>query len=57
VYVDYRSDAMQMLQSSKEKPADGSDLRLWMAKQSLFVPAFSPPMQLQKGDPVFTGRP
>jgi len=53
VYVDYRTEVMKKLQSSGKKPEFGRDLRYWLAEDSLFVPAFSPPMKFSGNDPVF----
>lgn len=54
VRVDYRTEVMKMIQTAKQKPAVGEDLRFWMAKQSLYVPAFSLPMKYENNEPVFT---
>jgi hypothetical protein len=52
VYVDYRMDAMRMIQESKQKPSGKEDLRYWMSRHSYFVPAFSPPMVYRNQEPV-----
>ncbi len=52
VFIDYRSEAMRLIQQAQEKPTSEEDLRLWLAKQSHFVPAFSPPMSYEKNEPV-----
>jgi hypothetical protein len=52
VFLDYRNEAMRMIQQAKEKPASQGDLRIWLAKQSHFVPAYSPPMTYEKNEPI-----
>ncbi len=54
VMIDYRTEAMKMIQKAKEKPSEREDLRNWMVKDSLHVPAFSLPMKYKNGEPVFT---
>lgn len=54
VLIDYRAEAMKMIQKAKKQPSEQEDLRLWMSKQSLYVPAFSIPMKFEKGTPRFT---
>lgn len=54
VMIDYRSEAMKLIQKAKKKPTEQEDLRLWISKQSLYVPAFSVPMKFEKGTPRFT---
>jgi len=54
VMIDYRTEAMKMIQKAKQKPTEKEDLRNWMAKQSIYVPAFAKPMKFVKGTPVFT---
>lgn len=54
VMIDYRAEAMKMIQKAKQKPSENEELRIWMAKHSLFVPAFSKPMKWINGTPVFT---
>lgn len=53
VMIDYRAEAMKMIQKAKQKPSPKEDLRNWMAKHSIFVPAFAKPMRYVKGTPVF----
>lgn len=53
VYLDYRMAAMKMIQESSHKPSEGTDLRLWLAQKSLYVPAFSLPMKWKNGEPVW----
>ncbi|SHE43613.1 hypothetical protein SAMN05444392_101458 [Seinonella peptonophila] len=53
IYIDYRFSVMRMVQQSGKQPQNGSDMKLWLAKESLFVPAYSPNMQWQKGEPIF----
>jgi hypothetical protein len=52
LYVDYRMDVMQYLQQAPKRPSEGTDLEVWLEKQSLFIPAHTPPMRLGKGEPV-----
>jgi len=54
VMIDYRTEAMKMIQKAKKKPSEKEDLRIWMAKHSIYVPAFAKPMKFVKGTPVFT---
>jgi hypothetical protein len=54
-YLDYRGDVTRLMQTAKQKPTAGVDLRRWMSDASLFVPAFSPMMKLEThGGVVFT---
>ncbi|MBA4495612.1 DUF3939 domain-containing protein [Paenactinomyces guangxiensis] len=53
VYVDYRTEVMKKIQGSQKKPEAGQDVREWLAQDSFFVPAFSPAMKMEEGDPVF----
>ncbi|MFC7442140.1 hypothetical protein [Laceyella putida] len=53
VYVDYRSEVMKKWQYAKEKPSEAEDLRAWLAKDSYFVPGYSPMMQMKKNTPEF----
>lgn len=48
VYLDYRGDALRMMQEAKQKPAAGEDLRVFLAKNSRFVPAFSPKLYFKQ---------
>jgi hypothetical protein len=48
VYLDYRGDALRMIQEAALKPPAGEDLRVFLAKNSRFVPAFSPHLYLQQ---------
>jgi hypothetical protein len=52
VYVDYRTEAMKKWQTAKVKPTEDEDLRLWLAEDSFFVPAFSPVMKMKNSEPV-----
>ncbi|MBN2909688.1 hypothetical protein JQC72_09125 [Polycladomyces sp. WAk] len=52
LYVDYRMDVMQYLQQSSKRLPEGTDMVGWLEKQSLFLPAHTPPMRLVKGEPV-----
>lgn len=52
VYVDYRTDLARYLQEKPEKPLPEEDLRIWLARVGLFVPAYSPLMELTpNGEP------
>jgi hypothetical protein len=42
IYLDYRGDVTRIIQTAKQKPAQNEDLRLFLARNSIFVPAFSP---------------
>lgn len=54
IFLDYRGDVTRLIQTVKLKPSSQEDLRLFMAKNSLFVPAFSPPLKIgNKGEVVF----
>jgi hypothetical protein len=53
VYVDYRMEAMKKWQTAEKKPGPDTDLRDWLSEESLFVPAFSPPMTFNGSEPVF----
>ncbi|MFC4078101.1 hypothetical protein [Salinithrix halophila] len=53
LFVDYRVDVVQVLEEKKGEPDKDQDLRELLWKDSLFVPAYSPPMTYKKGDPVF----
>lgn len=52
VYIDYRAEAMKQIQHMGNQLPEGTDLRLWLAQQSFYVPAYSPPMIWKKGEPV-----
>jgi hypothetical protein len=54
IFLDYRGDVTRLMQTVKQKPSAEEDLRLYMAKNSLFVPAFCPPLKLgNKGALLF----
>jgi hypothetical protein len=53
IYLDYRGDVARLIQTVKQKPSIQEDLRLFMAKNSLFVPAFSPPLKAGKRGEIF----
>jgi hypothetical protein len=54
IYLDYRSDVTRLIQTTKQKPVTG-DLRQFIIKDSLFVPAFSPPMKVgENGEILFS---
>jgi hypothetical protein len=48
IYLDYRGDVTRIIQTAKQKPSQQEDLRVFLAKNSIFVSAFSPPMRLGK---------
>ncbi|PTX59894.1 hypothetical protein C8P63_11038 [Melghirimyces profundicolus] len=52
VHVDYRMDVVRMMEESGKEPGKGEDLRRLLVRDSLIVPAYSPRMELKKGDPV-----
>lgn len=52
LYVDYRMDLVQILEETKKKPEKNMDTRQLLYRDSLFAPAYSPPMHLKDGDPV-----
>jgi hypothetical protein len=53
IYIDYRTEVMKKWQMSKSKPDPNEDLRLWLAEDSFYVPAFSPVMKMRNNEPVF----
>lgn len=55
VYIDYRKDLFQILQSSEENYEDVEDLRTILHQDSMFVPAYSLPYTLdpETKDPIF----
>jgi hypothetical protein len=54
IYLDYRKDVTRLIQTTKQKPVTG-DLRQFIIKDSLFVPAFSPPMKVgENGEILFS---
>lgn len=55
VFVDYRSDLYQVMQSGSCKKAAGEDIRDCLWQDSLFVPAFSLPYTFDEktNDPIF----
>ncbi|MCH5586464.1 hypothetical protein MK805_16105 [Shimazuella sp. AN120528] len=55
IFLDYRGDVTRLIQTAKQKPSTQEDLRLFMAKNSLFVPAFSPVLKVGKqGEILFS---
>ncbi|SDZ10535.1 hypothetical protein [Thermoactinomyces sp. DSM 45892] len=52
LYLDYRMDYMQFIQSAQEKPAVGTDLRQWISPLSLQVPAYSPVVKWDGKEPT-----
>lgn len=51
VYIDYRTEVMSKWQQADQKPSEQTDLRLWLAKDSLYVPAFSPQIKMNGNEP------
>lgn len=51
VYIDYRREVMYKWQQAAQKPSEQTDLRLWLAKDSLYVPAFSPLIKMKGNEP------
>jgi hypothetical protein len=52
VYLDYRGDVTRLLQTTKQKRTEKEDLRIFMAKNSIFVPAFSPILKMGKNGEI-----
>src|SRR5690606_20305838 len=52
LYVDYRPEILRMMQEGKRKKDQAEDLRKWLLRDSLFVPARSPEIRLEDGEPV-----
>lgn len=52
LYVDYRPEILRMMQEGKRKKDEAGDLREWLIRDSIFVPARSPGMRLEGGEPV-----
>jgi hypothetical protein len=52
LYVDYRPEILRLLQEGKRKRDEAGDLREWLIRDSIFVPARSPAMRLKDGEPV-----
>lgn len=51
VYIDYRTEVMKKWQQTRQKPGEKTDLRWWLAKDSLYVPAFSPLIKMKGNEP------
>ncbi len=51
VYIDYRTEVMKKWQQATQKPSEQTDLRLWLSKDSLYVPAFSPVIKMKGNEP------
>jgi hypothetical protein len=51
VFLDYRAEVMKKWQNAKEKPDEETDLRLWLSEDAIFVPAFSPQIQMEGNEP------
>jgi hypothetical protein len=52
IYVDYRPEILRMMQGGKRKNDQSEDLREWLIRDSIFVPARSPEIRLKDGEPV-----
>ncbi|MBA4601292.1 hypothetical protein [Thermoactinomyces mirandus] len=51
VYIDYRTEVMKKWQQADRRPGAETDLRVWLAKDSLYVPAFSPIIKMEGNEP------
>ncbi|WP_349774632.1 hypothetical protein [Virgibacillus sp. LDC-1] len=56
LYVDYRIDLNQALQTYTHQYKEGDDIRFILPDNSPFVPAYSLPYTLKDGEPVFAPR-
>jgi hypothetical protein len=58
IYIDYRSDLYQTLQSTKYDLKEGEDIRDILVKESMFVPAYSLPYTIDKStnEPIFLAK-
>ncbi|NWN96476.1 MAG: hypothetical protein HLX45_02770 [Bacillus sp. (in: Bacteria)] len=58
LYVDYTNDLYQLWETGKlSKVKPGEDIRIMLAEQSIFVPAYSLPYTIdEQGKPVFMGK-
>ncbi|MDR6224512.1 hypothetical protein [Desmospora profundinema] len=52
LFLDYRAEVVRVMEEQKDKLSDRQDLRELLWKDSLFVPAYSPPMEIRGDDPV-----
>lgn len=55
LYVDYRPEILRMMQEGKREGNSAEDLRQWLIRDSIFVPARSPGIRLMDGEPVLVG--
>ncbi|WP_077299664.1 hypothetical protein [Virgibacillus pantothenticus] len=53
LYVDYRIDLNQALQEEEHNYEPGDDIRYVLADNTPFVPVYSLPYTVEKGEPVF----
>lgn len=53
LYVDYRIDLNDALQTYEHQYENGDDIRYILADNTPFVPAYSLPYTIDKGEPVF----
>ena len=52
VYADYAFDIMQAIQKNDSEPQEGEDLRVFLEKESYYVPVKSVPYAWKDGQPV-----
>jgi hypothetical protein len=52
VYADYAFDIMQAIQKNDSEPQEGEDLRVFLEKESYYVPVKSVPYVWKDGQPV-----
>lgn len=53
IYVDYRIDLNDALQTYEHQYEEGNDIRFILAEHTPFVPAYSLPYTIDNGEPVF----
>lgn len=55
IYIDYRMDLYEVLKESQHSFKEGEDIRDLLVKDSMFVPAYSPPYTVDSktNEPVF----
>lgn len=53
IYIDYRIDLQHAIEEYGDKYKEGEDIRLLLTENSPFVPAYSLPYTISKGEPVF----
>lgn len=52
LFLDYRAEVMQQLEKQEKEAAEKTDLREWLWKDSVYVPAYSPLIEEKDGEPV-----